>query len=134
VAFVSDLPNMSKEVALKVVEQFPDFKSLVLGSLDELHNQATQAVRVNWRSQKKVHKAFAHYREVLSRELGRENLSGEERFAILELFRKAIADESRKDSEHKIFVLRALGVVGAVAAVVVVSAAGVLGAKGKVNI
>ena len=51
--FVSDLPNMSNEVAIKVIEQFPDFKSLVLDSLNQIQEQAEKAVGANWKSQKK---------------------------------------------------------------------------------
>jgi hypothetical protein len=132
--FVSDLPNMSEEVALKVVAQFPDFKSLVMGSFEQVHEQAANAVGANWKSQKKVHKAFAEYREVLNRELDRESLSAEDRFAVLKLFKDAIDDEANKDSEHKAFVLRALGVVAAAGVVAVAAAAAVLGGKGKIEI
>lgn len=133
ITFVSELPNMSKEVAIRVVEQFPDFKNLVMDSFDQVQQQATIAVAANWKSQKRVHKAFADYREILSRELDRENLSAEARFSVLELFKKAIDDESRKDSEHKAFVLRALSIVATAAVVVVAAGASVLGAKAKLD-
>lgn len=132
--FVSDLPNMSKEVAVKVVEQFPDFKGLVLDSLNRVQEQATLSVNANWKSQKKVHKAFAEYRAVLTRELDRDNLTSEDRVSILQLFKKAVDDESLKDTEHKAFVHRTLAVVGTVALVVVAAGAAALGVKGKPGI
>lgn len=131
--FVSELPNLSKEVALKVVDQFPDFKGLVLDSLNLVQRQAENAVKTNWKSQKKVHKAFEAYRTALSRELERDNLTTEDRFAILQLFKKAIDDESAKDSEHKSFVLRALTIVGTVGLIGLGAAAAILGVKGKVG-
>lgn len=132
--FVSELPNMSQEVAIKVVEQFPDFKSLVLGSFDQVQQQATNVVGVNWKSQKKVHKAFAEYREILSSELDRDNLTSEDRFRILELLKKALDDEALKDSEHKAFALKALGVVASAAVVVVAAGLTVLGGKAKIDL
>ncbi len=129
IAFVSDLPNMSDEVAKKVIEQFPDFKTLVLGSLEHVQQQAEGAVGVNWKSQKKVHKAFAQYREMLSRELDRENVTTEDRFRILQMLREAIADEAKKDSEHKAFAMKALTVVAGVATVVVAAGVAALGGK-----
>lgn len=132
--FVSELPNMSQEVAIKVVEQFPDFKSLVLESLGQVQAQATNTVTANWKSQKKVHKAFAEYRKLLNRELDRENLSPQDRFTILELLKKAIDDESLKDSEHKAFALRTLGVVATTAVIIVAAGAAVLGVKTKTDI
>jgi len=132
--FVSELPNMSQEVALKVVEQFPDFKSLVMGSFDHVQAQATNAVGTNWKSQKKVHNAFTEYRAILSKELDRDNLSSEDRFRILELLKNALDDEALKDSEHKAFALKALGVVASAAVVVVAAGLTVLGGKAKINL
>lgn len=132
--FVSDLPNMSQEVALKVIEQFPDFKTLVMDSFNQVQEQATNAVGANWKSQKKVHTAFAEYREILKQELDRENLSTQDRFSILELLKHAIDDEAKKDSEHKAFAIRILGVVATAAVVVVAAGAAVLGGKGKIEI
>jgi hypothetical protein len=132
-AFVSEMPNMSKEVALKAIEQFPDFRSLVVDSLTQVQAQAAHAVDVNWKSQKKVHKALADYRKALERELDRENLTTEDRFAILGLFQKAIDQESAKDSEHKAFVFGIIGTVAKVAAVGLVAAVAVLGVSTKLS-
>jgi len=90
------------------------------------------ALRSNWKSQKKVHRAFSEYRAALNRELEREALTPEERFRILEMIREAVDTESEKDSEHKAFVMKALGIV-ATAAVVVVGA-GIAFVGGKVGI
>lgn len=132
--FVSELPNMSQEVAIKVVEQFPDFKALVSSSLDQVHEQATNAVNSNWKSQKKVHKAFSEYRAILKTELAREHLTSEDRFRILELLQKAMSDEAMKDSEHKAFVVKALTVVAAAAVVAATAGLAVLGGKAKLDL
>lgn len=125
--FVSELPNMSKEVAIKVVEQFPDFKSLVLDSLDHVHEQATGAVAINWKSQRKVHKAFAEYRGILGRELDRDGLTSEDRFRILGMLREAIEKEALKDSEHKAFVYKVVTTVAGLALAGAAAAATILG-------
>lgn len=131
--FVSELPNMSKEVAMKVVEQFPNFRDLALGTFDQVQQQATGAVNANWKSQKKIHRAFKQYRDILSKELDRENLSPEDRFTVLRLLKEAIDTEALKDSEHKAFVLRALGMVGAAAAIVLATGLTVLGGKARIG-
>lgn len=133
IAFVSDLPNMSDEVAKQVIAQFPEFKTLVLGSLDQVQIQAANAVGVNWKSQKKVHRAFTEYREVLTHELDREGLTAEDRFKILEMLREAIADEAAKDSDHKAFVLKAVGIVATAGAVVVGAGIAALGGKSAIG-
>ncbi|MBD8534421.1 hypothetical protein [Plantibacter sp. CFBP 13570] len=131
--FVSELPNMSKEVALKVVEQFPDFKSLVMESLTEVQSQATSGLKANWKSQKKVHKAFADYRKTLNRELDREGLTSDDRLAILALLTEAIDREAAKDSEHKMFVFKIVGAVGTVAMFSLAAAVAVLGVKTEIG-
>jgi hypothetical protein len=133
VDFASELPNMSEELALKVIEQFPDFKTLVLDSFTVVRDQAAEAAKSNWKSQKKVHKAFADYRAMLSRELDRENLSSADRFAVMQLFKTAIDDEALKDSEHKAFVLQALGMVATVGVVAVAAGAAVLGGRTRIG-
>lgn len=132
-SFVSDLPNMSKELALKVVEQFPDFKNLVLESLDHVHEQAAKAVEVNWKSQKKVHKGHAKFRKMLERELDRDGLTPEDRFRILDMVREDLEKESLKDSEHKAFVYKLLTTVGGVAALGAAAAVAVLGGRAHVD-
>ena len=131
--FVSDLPNMSNEVAIKVIEQFPDFKSLVLDSLNQVQEQAEKAVGANWKSQKKVHKAFAEYRAILSRELDREGLTSEDRFKILEKLGNAIDKESAKDSEHKAFAYKMFTTVASVVVLGVGAGAAILGGKAKIG-
>ncbi|WP_139340659.1 hypothetical protein [Microbacterium sp. CSI-V] len=81
-------------------------KSLVLGSFEHVQHQATNAFGVNWKSQKKVHKAFADYRRILDKELDRDGLTPEDRFRVLTLLKNVIDDEAVKGSEHKAFVLR----------------------------
>lgn len=104
-AFISDLPNMDKQVALEIVGRFPDFKGLVLDTFARLQEQAEQGMRLNHKSQKKVHQAFKQYRMILSRELERENLTSEDRFMILELLKDAIDAEALKDADNKEFLL-----------------------------
>ncbi|KQP97656.1 MULTISPECIES: hypothetical protein [unclassified Rathayibacter] len=131
--FATVLPEVSDELGRRILAQFPDFKTLVLDSLVGLRDQAAEGTKANWRSQKKVHKAFAEYREMLTRELDRENLSSEDRFAVMRLFSMAVNDEALKDSEHKEFVLRALGMVATVGIVAVTAGAAVLSGRGGIG-
>lgn len=129
ISFVSDLPNMDKEVALAAIAQFPDFKHLVLDAFGEVRDQATEGMRFNWKSQKRVHQAFEQYREILSKELDREELAPEDRFAILQMLKEAIDSEADKDRENKEFLFRIAGVVATGAVVLTAAALAVLGGK-----
>ncbi|WP_022911024.1 hypothetical protein [Aestuariimicrobium kwangyangense] len=120
--FASALPDLDKEVALQVVGQFPNLKELVNGALQQVENQAKEAHRFNWRSQKKAHEGYADYRRVLDRELDRDDQSPEARLHILELFKKVVDDEAAKDSENKKF-LAFLATTGSAAIVVAIGLA-----------
>lgn len=132
-SFVSELPNMDREVALNVVAQFPNFKDLVLDSLDDVKDEVTQARVFNWKSQKKVHKAFAEYREILRHELDRGNLTSEERFRILGLLRDAIDAEAAKDRENKQFQVVMTGVLVSATLALAGTAVAVLGGNTQIG-
>lgn len=130
--FVAEMPKLDREVALRVIEQFPDFKNLVSSALDSLDDQREKLLKAHWKSQRAFHRASRQYRRALDRELEREGLSVEDRFAILEMLRQAVEREAVKDSENKAFALR-IATVGASAAVLVVAGA-VAFVGGKVGI
>ena len=131
--FVSDLPNIDPKVALAIVAQFPNFKSLVQESLDQTKDHAENAISMNWKSQKKVHEAFAEYREILSKELDRDDLTADDRFRIIEMLRDALQMEASKDSEHKSFVFKILGTVGVVTVAGSALALALLGGKARIG-
>lgn len=131
--FASELPNMNKEVALKIIDQFPDFKSLVLDSLGQVEEQAANALAANWKSQKKVHKAFAEQRAILRRELDRTGLTTEDRFSILAMLAESIDKEAAKDSEHKAFSYKLVTTVATIAVGGAAAAFAILGGKSKIG-
>lgn len=112
---VPKLSNLDEEVTFRIIDKFPSFEALVLGAFDQVKVEATKVRRFNWRSQKRVHKAFKQYRDILSKELERGNLTPEERFAILGLLKDAIDAEAAKDSENKKFQLIVTGMLSTAA-------------------
>lgn len=131
--FVSELPNMDKDVAMKAIAQFPEFSKLVIAGLDQFKEQALAAQRFNWKGQRQVHKAFKDYRAMLNRQLEREDLTGEDRFRILQLVNDAISKQMELQQEHQNFILKVLGVAATVLITVVGFALALL-SGGKFNI
>lgn len=131
--FISDLPNMNKEVVLEIIGRFPDFVNLVMSAFVHVQEQATQGLRFNHESQKKVHQAFKQYRRILSRELDREDLTSEDRFRILGLLKDAIDAEALKDTDNKEFLKQIIGMVAAAAALVASIAFAALGGKTSIG-
>lgn len=131
-SFAAALPTIDKDLALKAVAQFPNFKSLVSEALESIEKTVADGHRFGWKSQKRVHKAFQDQRDALMAELERSDHSPEDRFRILEMLNNAVRDESAKDSEHKAQTRWLVGAVGT--AVVVVASVGLAALGGKVTL
>jgi hypothetical protein len=128
--FVARLASMDRAEALKLIAQIVDFKALVSDGLSQLEKQVSKAHKFNWKSQKKVHKAFKAYREALDRELERDSLTSEDRFRILEMYATAVDKEVTKDSENKAHIAAVLTIVGGVAVAVAMAVVNSTGGKG----
>jgi len=103
VKFAAMMPDMSTELATKVLEHFPDFKKLASETLDRLERQHSDTLRGNSDSQEQVHDAFQEVREALRNELEREDLTPERRAELLEQILETGNREFAKDSENKRF-------------------------------
>ncbi|EHN79924.1 hypothetical protein SMCF_513 [Streptomyces coelicoflavus ZG0656] len=108
VRFVAMMPDMDTEVALKIVEQFPEFKDFALNVMDVINKSHESTLSANKESQEYVHLAFQDLRETLKRELDRGELTWEQRREILEKMQEAVREEAQKDSENKRFLDGAL--------------------------
>lgn len=108
VKFVAMMPDMDTEVALKIVEQFPEFKTFALNVMDAVKKSHESTLSANKESQEYVHLAFQDFRETLKRELERGELTWEQRREILEKMQEAVREEAQKDSENKRFLDGAL--------------------------
>ena len=60
--FVSAIPNMDKDVAIKIIEQFPDFTESANNMLAQLNTMCNNAMKENRESQKE---AIEAYRKIL---------------------------------------------------------------------
>lgn len=101
--FVAMMPEMDKEVAIKVIEQFPEFRQFAVDALDVLEKEHASTLAFNKQSQDKVHQAYQDVRGVLTHELRRDDLSAEDRMIIIEMIMNTANREFEKDSENKRF-------------------------------
>lgn len=107
--FVAMMPEMDKEVAIKVIEQFPEFRQFATDALDVLEKEHASTLAFNKQSQDKVHHAYQEVRAILAHELQRGELTGEERMAVIGLIMETANREFEKDSENKRFLDTLLG-------------------------
>lgn len=119
VRFAAMMPNMDTEVALKIVEQFPEFKEFAKDAVNAVERAHQSTLSANNQSQEHVHRAWQEVRDVLKGELGKDDLSREEKKFLIEQIQETARMQSQKDCENKQFLDGALKkvLVGATAAV-----------------
>jgi hypothetical protein len=130
--FAAMMPEISSEVSLSLIKQFPVFKDFALETLNKLESIHSQTLDANVKSEEHIHAAFADVRRVLQDELNKEDLAPEEKANILKMIfetasRQAAQDEAGKKFLKEIFttsvtvigltVMAALVFVGSKAAV-----------------
>jgi hypothetical protein len=131
--FASMLPEMDRDVALQVIEQFPEFRLLALDALSAAEQQAGAIVEANQQGQEKVHSAFADVRRILEAELGRDGLTREDRWRILQMINETAERQLQADSENKRFMDSVLGKVAMVGVAAVALGGAVLGGRAITN-
>lgn len=115
IRFAAMMPDMDREVALKIVEQFPAFKDFAMETVGVMERAQESALQNNKESQAQVHQAFQEIREILKGELAQEDLPWEQRKQILELILETGNKEFAKDTENKDFLKQIMKGVGVVA-------------------
>jgi hypothetical protein len=128
VKFAAMMPDMDKELAVKIVEQFPVFTKFGLDALRSMERVQESALNFNERSQKKVHDAYQDVRDAIKGELSKE-LAPEERQRLIETMMDTAAKESEKDSENKRLIGDIVKTAAAVTGGVLLTAVVILGAK-----
>lgn len=100
IRFAAMMPDMSTEVALKIVEQFPAFKEFAKDAVDTIERRHESTLSANKQSQEHVHRAFQDIREILKRELGKDDLDWEQKKFLIEQIQETGRLEFQKDSEN----------------------------------
>ncbi|MEV7786575.1 hypothetical protein AB0O72_14390 [Streptomyces sp. NPDC088106] len=103
IRFVAMMPDMSTEVALKIIEQFPAFKDFAKDVVGVMEKAYESTLSANKQSQEHFHQACQEVREILRVELSKDNLSAEDKKFIIEQIQETLRMEFQKDSENKQF-------------------------------
>lgn len=102
--FVSLVPNMDKDLAIIIVNQFPVYSEFATTVITVLQDMCDIALKNNESSQKEVIAAYRKILDDLGEVLKKDNISQEERESITEKM-IIIADKiSEKDTENKKFI------------------------------
>ena len=131
--FVSLIPNMDKEVAIKIIEQYPAFAKLSESMVAQLNKMCDIALEKNEESQRLTIQAYKQILDELSNQLHMEDISKEEREKITKQMIEIADKISVKDTENKAFIDKMAKYSTGFAIGVVVLGAAILGVniKGK---
>lgn len=129
ITFATMLPKMDREVAMKALEQFPDFASTLLNMLKELRGSLDKIIDNSNESTKSSIEAYYIVLDSLKSMLNDDNLSFDEKTYILENMKEVSRLIDKKDIENKQFSLKIAGLISG--AVITITA--MLGASIGVN-
>ena len=102
--FVTLIPNMDKEVAIKIIEQYPAFAKLSESMVAQLNKMCDTALEKNEESQRLTIQAYKQILDELSNQLHMEDISKEEREKITKQMIEIADKISVKDTENKAFI------------------------------
>lgn len=129
--FAAAMPEMTTEVRLKLIEQFPAFKDLGKAKLDAVNEAHKATLAANENSQNHFYQASQDQRDALRADLGRDDLRWEQREALHDRLDRNVRQVYEKDNESKQLLGAGMKVVAA--AGVAALALGVVFVGGKVG-
>lgn len=133
VQFFTMLPDIDKEVSLKIIEQFPNFKEYALTAVDGFQETTKGLLNSNIQSQENLHTAWQDVRRILEAQLKNPDTTSEEKLRYAEMIMETVRQESAKDSENKNFLTDFMDkngrILGGVLMAGIVAIAGVGGMK-----
>ena len=100
---VAMMPEMDKEVQLKVLEQLPEITRLAVKTMTTARKVHESTLSSNEKSQENVHRGYQETRAAIIAELQRDGLDTETRRHLVGLLMQTADKESAKDSENKHF-------------------------------
>ena len=132
-SFASMIQDMEPEVAMKAIEQFPDFAKTAISALSDYRSVLEKAFADDKESANQCFAIYNRIMDALAKCLDRDNLSFEERQYYIEQMKEVAQMASQKDSEGKKFKWANLAALGTLVIAVIASAASLLGEDSKIG-
>lgn len=107
--FVKKIPVMDKEVAIAIMNQFPEFTESATSMLEQLNVLCDNGIKSNDASQREAINAYKKILDDLSEELKNKNLTFDEKQKIYKKMVDIADCISKKDTENKIFLKEVIG-------------------------
>lgn len=104
--FVSMLPNVDPKVAMKALEQFPEYTKICLSMLSNLSQTISEQTKDNKESMKTFYDSCQSQISSLQNQLNSGELTFEQKQAINEEILGLIILMNEKDTENKKFIIK----------------------------
>lgn len=129
--FVSLIPDMDKDLAMQIIEQFPSFVDSSKYIMEQLRMNYESALVSNDKSQKTVLDAYRKMLDDLGEVIKKDNISESERREIIQLMVEIADKMALKDTENKDFIKNLTKYVTKFGYAALVVGAAILGVKVK---
>lgn len=129
IKFAAMMPDMDKEVMMKIIDQFPEFRLFANDVLKNIEIAFTETMDANNENQKAIHSAFVELRRILEGQLEKDEISFEEKKYIIDKLLECIDKELQMDNENKKFLADMVNKRLTAAALVLVAAVVFVGGK-----
>lgn len=133
VDFISMIPNMDKDVAISIINQFPvytDFANNVIATLKEMCDNIITSGDI---SQREIMAMYRQALDAFEKNLNNDDCTPEERQEIRQVMLLIVEQASKKDSEHKQWLIDLAKGIAPAIGIFVVGGLAILGVniKGK---
>lgn len=103
--FASLIPNMDKDVAISIINQFPAYAESAISMIEQFKNMCDSTIEANTVSNGEAILAYKKVLEYLCEILKKDTITSDERQKITEQMIEVADKISEKDTENKEFLL-----------------------------
>ena len=129
ISFVSSIPDMDKEVAIKCIDQFPEFKSQSIEIIEQLNIACDKLLESHKIGRKQAIESYQQILDDLSKQLNKPFITPWQKRAIIDKMIE-VADKIANIHENSNnFLKEILRTVGVVSATALAAGAAILGVK-----
>lgn len=129
VKFVSALPDMDREVAIKCIDQFPEFTKYSNKIVELLTKSFENTVKTNKDLADEVINTYKEILDTLKKELRKRNLTTEERTQLTEMMVDVADRIAAIDKDHQRFHELIVKAASAIGMFVIAAAGAIIGLK-----
>ncbi len=132
--FASMLSDMQPEVAMKALEQFPEFSKTILQLATDYKATIDKGLESNSESMVACSNILQSIIDSLQKQIDKEDIPFEERKYYIDKMFEAYQMQSQKDSENKDFIKKVFAIAGGAALALGSLALVALGAKADIKL